>query len=737
MTDYRDMILRAAGLDKEADVEKEASVSGLLKKLPSALGTPLRKARVSARNAGVPSLKRLAPNMKTVAATAATTGALNAGMTMHRNSKVAPEHRESVIGAGVKGAALGGGAAAAYGVSKNHLSGTTGRDLTKTVESAKKGATRNLDFRTDPKAPNVPKRGTKLTNFTVRKTASLAELVKEAKVHQSHKLEAKYHKNVAKSHNSTAAALSPGLLSRLLVSDQSARRVNLHNDAAKYMSEAKLIEADLKLSQAKRDALKLDHTLRSGGRASAQRLDKSAGLDPVGKEDKDITKEASIKEGIKTVGRHVYKHKKKYIAGAALAAGAAGLDHIEPDMTRGFHADQLAPKATQAKYHAAQLKEYVDATPLERGGPDANHLKGEAAKAQEVSKRLGDRLNSLNRRSDTIGHAIGKKVSDGVQAYQSSSKAVNTAVGGAAVGAAGLHALGKSSLKKKKTMTKKAAMDPVGKEDKDINNDGKHDKQDKYLGTRRKAIGAAIKRTAKSKKLRYAVAGAALGGLALNPGLAAAGAGKVLAGGKALLGTAGSKIVGGYGAAASGIGSAASGIGSAATTKGVGTGAAIAAGAALGARKGGQKEKEDKAKERTRKALGGVLSKEASKGSNTHSRVTNKLNKERENLMHSGFTTSRSRRDSVADAKRRRTVERNMVEYDTNKGRVQGATAAGALIAGKHILKDPAAAAQKVTETGSMIGRGVQALSDPEVRRFILSGAKHLSGAVLGGGPVG
>ena len=35
-------------------------------------------------------------------------------------------------------------------------------------------------------------------------------------------------------------------------------------------------------------------------------------------------------------------------------------------------------------------------------------------------------------------------------------------------------------------------MDPVGQEDGDINNDGKKDGTDKYLASRRKAIGKAI-----------------------------------------------------------------------------------------------------------------------------------------------------------------------------------------------------------------------------------------------------
>ena len=43
-------------------------------------------------------------------------------------------------------------------------------------------------------------------------------------------------------------------------------------------------------------------------------------------------------------------------------------------------------------------------------------------------------------------------------------------------------------------------LDPVGKEDGDINNDGKKDGTDKYLMKRRKAIGAALDKAKKIKK---------------------------------------------------------------------------------------------------------------------------------------------------------------------------------------------------------------------------------------------
>jgi len=61
--------------------------------------------------------------------------------------------------------------------------------------------------------------------------------------------------------------------------------------------------------------------------------------------------------------------------------------------------------------------------------------------------------------------------------------------------------------RRKGKMTAKAKagkkLDPVGQEDKDIDNDGDHDKTDKYLLKRRKAIGAAIRKKA-DKKIREA-----------------------------------------------------------------------------------------------------------------------------------------------------------------------------------------------------------------------------------------
>jgi hypothetical protein len=51
---------------------------------------------------------------------------------------------------------------------------------------------------------------------------------------------------------------------------------------------------------------------------------------------------------------------------------------------------------------------------------------------------------------------------------------------------------------KKEEVELSEKMDPVGKEDKDIDNDGDHDKSDKYLHARRKKIGKILAMKKKS-----------------------------------------------------------------------------------------------------------------------------------------------------------------------------------------------------------------------------------------------
>ena len=63
--------------------------------------------------------------------------------------------------------------------------------------------------------------------------------------------------------------------------------------------------------------------------------------------------------------------------------------------------------------------------------------------------------------------------------------------------------LAKAKAKREKM---KEALDPVGQEDSDIDNDGDVDKSDKYLGKRRKAIAKAMKKRMKKEEVEVAEA---------------------------------------------------------------------------------------------------------------------------------------------------------------------------------------------------------------------------------------
>ena len=86
--------------------------------------------------------------------------------------------------------------------------------------------------------------------------------------------------------------------------------------------------------------------------------------------------------------------------------------------------------------------------------------------------------------------------------YKDDSKKQNdpSKAGFTGVGNMSIDQIRKMSARMDKEKTQKEGLDPVGKEDGDVNNDGKKDKTDKYLMNRRKAIGSAIKNKMSSMK---------------------------------------------------------------------------------------------------------------------------------------------------------------------------------------------------------------------------------------------
>ena len=80
--------------------------------------------------------------------------------------------------------------------------------------------------------------------------------------------------------------------------------------------------------------------------------------------------------------------------------------------------------------------------------------------------------------------------------YKDDSKKQNdpSKAGFTGIGNMSIDQIRKMSARMDKEKTQKEGLDPVGKEDGDVNNDGKKDKTDKYLMNRRKAIGKAMKK---------------------------------------------------------------------------------------------------------------------------------------------------------------------------------------------------------------------------------------------------
>ena len=80
--------------------------------------------------------------------------------------------------------------------------------------------------------------------------------------------------------------------------------------------------------------------------------------------------------------------------------------------------------------------------------------------------------------------------------YKDDSKKQNdpSKAGFTGIGNMSIDQIRKMSARMDKEKTQKEGLDPVGKEDSDVNNDGKKDKTDKCLMNRRKAIGSAIKK---------------------------------------------------------------------------------------------------------------------------------------------------------------------------------------------------------------------------------------------------
>ena len=176
-------------------------------------------------------------------------------------------------------------------------------------------------------------------------------------------------------------------------------------------------------------------------------------------------------------------------------------------MSNGIGPNPLNPLS---KIYLDQISEKKDDTYLE---PDmkkrqANNEKArkELAKGPQMKnphfeeKQQGwDAVNSLydvykNMNNDSLDENRAAARAAGGYKDDSKKQPDPSKAGFTGVGNMSIDQIRKMSARIEKEKTKTEALDPVGKEDGDVNNDGKKDSTDKYLMNRRKAIGKAMKK---------------------------------------------------------------------------------------------------------------------------------------------------------------------------------------------------------------------------------------------------
>jgi len=183
-------------------------------------------------------------------------------------------------------------------------------------------------------------------------------------------------------------------------------------------------------------------------------------------EAKDKIKELKKKQAEKMAKKDVKEEKSS--TGGEIDRSKKGVTKHKQNPDRFSDEPHTEPKS-QAKSKSAAEK---------KGDQAAD--KAEEKEGKNWEKRFGK--GSVTRVKD------GKKVDEALKGNQ------------AKLDVDGDKKIEKSDLAKLRSKKVKEALDPVGKEDDDVNNDGKKDKTDKYLKSRRAAVSKAVGSTKKVKE---------------------------------------------------------------------------------------------------------------------------------------------------------------------------------------------------------------------------------------------
>jgi len=140
---------------------------------------------------------------------------------------------------------------------------------------------------------------------------------------------------------------------------------------------------------------------------------------------------------------------------------------------------------------------------MQEGIRDEDPEKGTAERKARLEKKRGMKMDDHPQyKKEEVELDENRRAARAAGGYKDDSKKQPdpSKAGFTGVGNMSIDAIRKMSARLDKEKTQKEALDPVGKEDGDVNNDGKKDSTDSYLMKRRKAIGSAMKKRLKEER---------------------------------------------------------------------------------------------------------------------------------------------------------------------------------------------------------------------------------------------
>jgi hypothetical protein len=140
---------------------------------------------------------------------------------------------------------------------------------------------------------------------------------------------------------------------------------------------------------------------------------------------------------------------------------------------------------------------------MQEGIRDEDPEKGTAERKARLEKKRGMKMDDHPQyKKEEVELDENRRAARAAGGYKDDSKKQPdpSKAGFTGVGNMSIDAIRKMSARIEKEKTQKEALDPVGKEDGDVNNDGKKDSTDSYLMKRRKAIGSAMKKRLKEER---------------------------------------------------------------------------------------------------------------------------------------------------------------------------------------------------------------------------------------------